>query len=93
LPIYYLEGNRGYNSSNSTNVNNENNNNFSSYIPRKKKVLLVDDEPDITSSLKIGLEDNGFAVDIAVPEIHNLQCCSMQEKQGELGVLSVHMSL
>jgi two-component system, OmpR family, response regulator ChvI len=44
-----------------TNVDNENNN-FS--ISRKKKILLVDDEPDITSSLKIGLEDNGFAVDI-----------------------------
>ena len=29
----------------------------------KKKILLVDDEPDITDSLKIGLEDNGFAVD------------------------------
>jgi DNA-binding response OmpR family regulator len=43
-----------------TNVDNENNN-FS--ISRKKKILLVDDEPDITSSLKIGLEDNGFAVD------------------------------
>ncbi len=29
----------------------------------KKKILLVDDEPDITDSLKIGLEDNGFVVD------------------------------
>jgi DNA-binding response OmpR family regulator len=29
----------------------------------KKKILLVDDEPDIIDSLKIGLEDNGFAVD------------------------------
>ena len=28
-----------------------------------KKILLVDDEPDIIDSLKIGLEDNGFAVD------------------------------
>jgi DNA-binding response OmpR family regulator len=25
--------------------------------------LIVDDEPDITSSFKIGLEDNGFVVD------------------------------
>jgi DNA-binding response OmpR family regulator len=32
-------------------------------MQRKKKILLVDDEPDITDSLKIGLEDNGFAVD------------------------------
>jgi DNA-binding response OmpR family regulator len=28
-----------------------------------KPILLVDDEPDITSSLKIGLEDYGFVVD------------------------------
>jgi DNA-binding response OmpR family regulator len=27
------------------------------------KILLVDDEPDITSSLKIGLERHGFQVD------------------------------
>ena len=29
----------------------------------KKKVLLVDDEPDIISLVRIVLEDNGFAVD------------------------------
>lgn len=28
----------------------------------KKRILLVDDELDITSSLKMGLEDNGFVV-------------------------------
>jgi DNA-binding response OmpR family regulator len=28
-----------------------------------KRILLVDDEPDITNSLKIGLEDSGFVVD------------------------------
>jgi DNA-binding response OmpR family regulator len=27
------------------------------------RILLVDDEVDITTSLKIGLEDNGFKVD------------------------------
>jgi DNA-binding response OmpR family regulator len=27
------------------------------------RILLVDDEPDITSSMKIGLERNGFQVD------------------------------
>jgi DNA-binding response OmpR family regulator len=32
-------------------------------MPNKKKILLVDDEPDILDSLKIGLEDNGFAVE------------------------------
>ncbi len=27
------------------------------------RILVVDDEPDITLSLKLGLEDNGFEVD------------------------------
>lgn len=29
-----------------------------------KRILLVDDDVDITSSLKIGLEENGFTVDV-----------------------------
>jgi two-component system, OmpR family, response regulator ChvI len=29
----------------------------------KKRILLVDDEPDIALAFKIGLEDNGFKVD------------------------------
>jgi DNA-binding response OmpR family regulator len=29
----------------------------------KNRILVVDDEPDITLSLKLGLEDNGFEVD------------------------------
>jgi DNA-binding response OmpR family regulator len=33
------------------------NNNYES------RILLVDDEPDIAMAFKIGLEDNGFAVD------------------------------
>ena len=28
-----------------------------------KKILLVDDEPDLTYTIKNILEDNGFAVD------------------------------
>jgi CheY-like chemotaxis protein/predicted transcriptional regulator len=28
------------------------------------RILVVDDEPDITSAVKIGLEDNGFAVNV-----------------------------
>ena len=30
----------------------------------KKRILLVDDEPDIALAFKIGLEDDGFKVDI-----------------------------
>ena len=29
----------------------------------KKKIMLVDDDQDITFGLRIGLEDNGFKVD------------------------------
>jgi DNA-binding response OmpR family regulator len=30
----------------------------------KNRILVVDDEPDIAQVLKMGLEDNGFAVDV-----------------------------
>jgi DNA-binding response OmpR family regulator len=30
---------------------------------KRKVVLIVDDEPDITKTLQITLEDNGFEVD------------------------------
>jgi DNA-binding response OmpR family regulator len=30
---------------------------------KKRRIMLVDDEPDINSMLKIVLEDNGFGVD------------------------------
>jgi DNA-binding NtrC family response regulator len=32
--------------------------------PIQRRILLVDDEPDITLSFNIVLEDNGFAVDV-----------------------------
>jgi two-component system, OmpR family, response regulator ChvI len=31
---------------------------------RRSKIILVDDEPDITFSFNIGLQDYGFAVDV-----------------------------
>jgi DNA-binding response OmpR family regulator len=30
----------------------------------KNRILIVDDEPDIAQVLKMGLEDNGFVVDV-----------------------------
>ena len=30
---------------------------------KNNKILVVDDEPDITSSFRTGLEDSGFIVD------------------------------
>jgi len=31
---------------------------------KNKRILIVDDEPDIALAFKIGLEDNGFIVDV-----------------------------
>ena len=45
------------NNNNDNNHNNNNNNN------RNTRILLVDDEYDITLTFKIGLEDSGFVVD------------------------------
>ena len=47
-------------SSNPENNNNNNNNNNNSL---HNKILLVDDEPDITAVFTLGLEDHGFKVD------------------------------
>jgi len=41
-------------------MNNNNNNNNSLH----NKILLVDDEPDITTVFTLGLEDHGFKVDM-----------------------------
>jgi DNA-binding response OmpR family regulator len=40
-----------------------NNNNIKNVSSKGKKIMIVDDEPDITSMLKIVLEDNGFEVE------------------------------
>lgn len=39
----------------------------------KKNVLLVDDEPDLTFSIKEGLEEAGFNVDIFNDSMHALE--------------------
>jgi two-component system, OmpR family, response regulator ChvI len=43
-------------------MQNNNDKNIVSKITRYRIILIVDDEPDITSSLKMGLEYNGFEV-------------------------------
>jgi len=43
-------------------MNNNNNNNNNSSL--HNKILLVDDEPDITAVFTLGLEDHGFKVDM-----------------------------
>jgi DNA-binding response OmpR family regulator len=44
---------------NKNNNNNDNNNNNTLH----NKILIVDDEPDITAVFTLGLEDHGFKVD------------------------------
>jgi DNA-binding response OmpR family regulator len=39
----------------------------------KKKILIVDDEPDLTFSFKEGLEDAGFNVDVFNDSMHALK--------------------
>src|SRR5919112_746897 len=43
-------------------MQNNNDNNIASKPTPYRIILIVDDEPDITSSLKMGLEYNGFEV-------------------------------
>jgi len=43
-------------------MQNNNDKNIASKPTPYRKILIVDDEPDITSSLKMGLEYNGFEV-------------------------------
>lgn len=43
-------------------MQNNNDNNIASKPTWYRIILIVDDEPDITSSLKMGLEYNGFEV-------------------------------
>jgi DNA-binding response OmpR family regulator len=56
----------------------------------KRRILLVDDEQDITFALGIGLEDNGFVVDSFNDPILALQ--SFKEKQPyDLALLDIKM--
>ena len=43
-------------------MQNNNDKNIASKPTPYRKILIVDDEPDIASSLKMGLEYNGFEV-------------------------------
>jgi DNA-binding response OmpR family regulator len=46
----------------------------------KKRILLVDDEFDITFALSMGLEDNGFVVDTFNDPLLALQSFKQKEK-------------
>ena len=54
-------------------------------------ILIVDDEPDITSALKIGLEDNGFEVDSFNDPVLALE--NFRKRSYVLLILDINMAL
>jgi DNA-binding response OmpR family regulator len=61
---------------------------------KKKRILLVDDEQDITFALGIGLEDNGFVVDSFNDPLLSLQSFKEKRKENDpydLALLDIKM--
>ena len=61
---------------------------------KKKRILLVDDEQDITFALGIGLEDNGFVVDSFNDPLLALQSFKEKRKENDpydLALLDIKM--
>jgi DNA-binding response OmpR family regulator len=58
----------------------------------KQRILLVDDEPDITFALSIGLEDNGFVVNAFNDPLLALQSFKDQ-KEGSFALALVDIKM
>ena len=58
----------------------------------KKRILLVDDEPDITFALSIGLEDNGFVVNAFNDPLLALQSFKDQ-KEGSFALALIDIKM
>jgi CheY-like chemotaxis protein len=58
---------------------------------KKKKILVVDDEPDNTSVFSMGLEDGGFEVDAFIDPILALSKFKSGNKKYDLLILDVKM--
>ncbi|HEX7208323.1 MAG TPA: response regulator [Nitrososphaeraceae archaeon] len=56
-----------------------------------KRVLLVDDEPDLNLTLKITLEENGFKVDSFTDPLSALENFKEQDGMYELLILDIKM--
>jgi DNA-binding response OmpR family regulator len=56
-----------------------------------KRVLLVDDEPDLNLTLKITLEENGFKVDSFTDPLLALENFKEQDGMYELLILDIKM--
>ena len=58
----------------------------------KQRILLVDDEPDITFALSIGLEDNGFVVNAFNDPLLALQSFKDQ-KEGSFALALIDIKM
>lgn len=57
----------------------------------KKKILVVDDEPDNTSIFSMGLEDGGFEVDAFTDPLFALSIYKLGHKKYDLLILDIKM--
>ena len=58
---------------------------------RKYRILIVDDEPDIAITLKLGLEKHGFEVEVITDPIKALEYYE-KDKAFDLALIDVRMS-
>lgn len=59
----------------------------------KQRILLVDDEPDITFALSIGLEDNGFVVNAFNDPLLALQSFKDNKKEGSFALALIDIKM
>jgi CheY-like chemotaxis protein len=57
----------------------------------RRILLVVDDEPDITLTFSMGLEDNGFVVDAFNDPLLALESFKEQKKSYDLALLDIKM--
>ena len=58
---------------------------------KNNRILLVDDEPDITLAFSMGLEDSGFTVDAFNDSLLALEAFKKENKSYTLALLDIKM--
>jgi DNA-binding response OmpR family regulator len=58
---------------------------------KNNRILLVDDEPDITLAFSMGLEDSGFVVDAFNDSLLALEALKEENKSYTLALLDIKM--
>ena len=58
---------------------------------KNNRILLVDDEPDITLAFSMGLEDSGFTVDAFNDSLLALEAFKEENKSYTLALLDIKM--